>query len=202
LDRPILFSTPMVQAILKLIKKSTRRPIKITFLPGYNPEWTGYKPVFEYGYFFLANSKGEPATKKVKSPCMAGDTLWVRETWCRGKARNGDNKTIYKADIETDLQPIHDWKPSIHMRREAARLFLTVKNVRVERLQEITAHECVLEGIDSGDILLNTPENGNFAEYAKSAFEKLWDSCYQWPKSWLANPWVWAIEFEFKEVKV
>lgn len=97
------------------------------------------------------------------------------------------------------------WRPSIHMPKEAARIFLKITNIRVERLQEITALECVYEGVDTLDILENTPDD-DFAGYAKGQFADHWDSMLNKEDydeySWEANPWVWVIEFEKVDVSV
>jgi len=155
-EKPILFSTEMVKAILKNIKRATRRPIKYSFLPGYNPKWTGYKAVFEYGKFFFVGSNGEPATKPVKAPAKVGDILYVRETWCYHKTGGWYG---YKADgdyRDLDLK----WHPSIHMPKEAARIWLKVTNVRVERLQDITSKDIEDEGTYLEN--LNTGEEYRF----------------------------------------
>ena len=220
--KPILFKGEMVRAILALIKKATRRPIKIVFLPGYNPEWTGYKPVFEYGYFFLADSNGNPATKKVKASCAAGDILWVRETWyyenhmhdlTAGEPDLPDggysHRYIYRANSPDYPVNVgvgqHGWRPSIFMPKEACRLFLLVKNVRVERLQEITIDGARAEGITEyihqfkpvfteaeDDLWRNRTTLENFRE--------LWDSINGKKYPWESNPWVFVIDFERTDI--
>jgi hypothetical protein len=192
-DLPILFNTAMVKAIIKLIKKSTRRPIKIKFLHGYNPEWTGYRPIFEYGKFFLANSKGEPATKEVKAPCKIGDTLWVRETWqllpSGFDEMPPEYRYIYKAsDILSD--ECTSWRPSIHMPRKAARIHLKVTDVRVERIREIKPEDCMKEGVNPS---INPIYDTRQSYYA--GFKELWENIYH---NWDDNPWAWVIEFERK----
>jgi hypothetical protein len=169
MERPILFSTSMVQAILEGKKTMTRRVIKapcevhqegneiyVTRPRKFSDEYCRFHP-YDCPY-------GKP-----------GDILWVRETWCRGKARNGDNKTIYRADIETNLQPIHDWKPSIHMPKEYARLFLNVKNAGVEKLQDITEEDAKAEGFSRG---YQSTETSSPAGTAKQAFMWTWQSLY------------------------
>lgn len=120
--------------------------------------------------------------KSIEPHYQVGDILWTKETWCRGHAENGDNKTIYKADIETDLQAMHIWKPSIHMPRKYARLFLKVTDVRVERLQDITEVDANKEGFEDGPCLESL-----------ELFESVWKEIYG---NWDDNPWVWVIEFE------
>ena len=216
MERPILFNRDMVRKILERIKKMTRRPIKIEFLPGYNPEWTGYKPVFEYGYFFLADSKGEPATKKVKAPCQVGDILWVQETWkiiqllenmqmrFEYRADNVFSKAIdFALDRFIKFKKFADkngWQSPYFMPREAARLFLKVTGMRVERLQDITIKDIKAEGT----ILtkLNDEFDNEFSDETmyNMAFQTLWNSTIRKQGidryGWNANPYIWIIEFE------
>ncbi len=104
-------------------------------------------------------------------------------------------KYAYKADSKRDYTGI--WKPSIHMPKEAARIWLEVTNVRVERVQEITAHECILEGISSEDVLYNTPVSGDFAQYTINQFKNLWNSINaKRGYGWETNPWVWVVSFK------
>ena len=143
-----------------------------------------------------------------------GDILYVRETWCKGKVCYGEEPDgrnvpfISQCIDEDDIIPKewairHDigiedvvWKPSIHMPKEAARIFLRVTHVRVERLQTITADECPMEGVWP---LAAGPVGGREAYY-KTAFAKLWNSTIKPTElptcGWDANPWVWVIKFE------
>lgn len=135
----------------------------------------------------------EEVTRTMPMPCDPGDILWVRETW-----NYGEGEYRYKADdVMPDGWHTTAWRPSIHMPKEAARIFLRVKDVRAERLQEITAAECLREGIE--------PEAKNHVgqEFAQGMFHDLWDSTVK-PADrdiygWAANPWVWVIEFELCE---
>jgi len=166
--KPILFNTEMVKAILDGRKTQTRRVCKGQPQDDgkCSPEDIGYKP-----------------------PYKPGDILWVRETWDNipvspgGHMRMG-GKFYYKAD--GDIRPDGwqgNWHPSIHMPRRAARIFLRVKDVRAERLKEMSANDAMDEG---------------FADW--NEFARLWDSTIK-PEDidkfgWNANPWVWVIEFE------
>lgn len=181
--KPILFNTEMVLAILEGRKTQTRRIIKLA--PGFTGRQVGESgnPNNPLGFMYPCGIK--------RPPCNKGDILWVRETW--SEMPYG---FVYCAD---DLLPVgwdHEdrWHPSIHMPKQAARIFLCVKDVRVEKLNNILAHagEVAKEGIpyrDEGDI-----------EASGLRFKELWDStikpadrdCYGWD----ANPWVWVIEFE------
>lgn len=140
--KPILFNQEMVRANIDGLKTATRRLIK--FPQGYNPQWSGYVadgPVV-YG------SHNVPA---VKAPYKIGDVLYVRETWC--SAYDGE-KFFYLADKHTEreertLLDYDDvrWRPSIHMSKKAARIFLRVTDVCAERLQDINGEQAYMEGV-------------------------------------------------------
>lgn len=123
-------------------------------------------------------------------PYRKSDILYVRETW-RKHSPGFNNLFIYKADYEEKSMYVK-WCPSIHMPKEAARIWLKVTDVRVERLQDMNKMDAVKEGIDTRCCV-------NLA-HALTKFKKLWDSTIK--KSdlalygWDANPWVWVIEFE------
>lgn len=136
-----------------------------------------------------------------KAPYHPGDILYVRETWHKYLKRvgNGGNCRLqefygYRASIANSEDAEEPWKPSLHMPKEAARLFLRVTNVRVERLQEITTNQIEQEGVET-----EYPHVLN-GEEKKYAFQNLWNSTIK--KSdldrygWDANPYVWVIEFE------
>lgn len=184
--KSILFNTEMVRAILDGRKDATRRIVK-GFIPD-DAVW-GYTAFTPKGYIScrgtFADGYGE---KFFKLPCEPGDILYVRETW--KKAPNG--YYYYEDWQRNDIADITKWKPSIRMPKEAARIWLKVMNVRVERLQEITEVQAQAEGCNSG--LLTG------ACTARGQFEDLWNSTVK--KSdldrygWSANPYVWVIEFE------
>ena len=180
--KPILFNTEMVRAILDGRKTCTRRLVR--FLPGENPQWTGY---IRDG-LMLYNGRNEPCI--MKAPYQPGDILYARETW--KKAPNG--YYYYEDWQKDDIADVTKWKPSIHMPKEAARIWLKVTNVRVERLQEITSEQIGREGVE-----VEYPHALN-GEEKRYAFSTLWNSTIK--KSdidrygWNANPWVWVIKFE------
>lgn len=190
--KPILFNTEMVRAILDGRKTCTRRLVR--FLPGENPQWTGY---IRDG-LMLYNGRNEPCIIKV--PYQPGDTLYVRETWCGlpvNEAGHMRGHTIYYYKADGELRPKGwrgTWHPSIHMPKEAARIWLKVTDVRVERLQEITSEQIYREGVE-----VEYPHVLN-GEEKRYAFSTLWNSTIK--KSdldrygWNASPWVWVIEFE------
>ena len=180
--KPILFNTDMVRAILEGRKTVTRRVVK--FKPGQNPQWTGYIPDGP----MLYGSNNIPASK---SPYHPGDILYVRETWARSMA----GTYLYKA---TDTPIILDrWHPSIHMPKQAARLFLRVTDVLVERLQDIASGQIDAEGCKEWAYSAKT---GELLPSGPSFFQIKWDRTIK-PADlplygWDANPWVWVIEFE------
>lgn len=186
--KPILFNTEMVRAILDGRKDATRRIVK-GFIPD-DAVW-GYTAFTPKGYIScrgtFANGYGE---KFFKLPCEPGDILYVRETW--KKAPNG--YYYYEDWQKDDIADVTKWKPSIHMPKEAARIWLKVTDVRVERLQEITSEQICREGVE-----VEYPHVLN-GEEKRYAFSRLWDSTIK--KSdldrygWNASPWVWVIEFE------
>ena len=199
--KPILFNTAMVRAILDGRKTCTRRLVR--FLPGENPQWTGY---IRDG-LMLYNGKNEPCIRK--APYQPGDTLYVRETW--KKAPNG---YYYYEDWQRgDIADLTKWKPSIHMPKEAARIWIKIMNVRVERLQEMKPVDVIKEGAysDCWDCLNTYGESGSQCCYGTEEqcsqcdevmmeWEKLWTSTIKKSNlnryGWDANPWVWVIEFE------
>lgn len=174
---PILFNTDMVRAILDGRKTVTRRGIKF-------PEGqTGH--LLESGkrdYIYYPGGIKYP-------PYQPGDILYVRETWCRGSLDYKKEQYYYKAD---NIDFSCKWHPSIHMPKEAARIWLKVTDVWVERLQDIAEEQAQAEGCNSG--MLTGPCT------ARGQFENLWNSTLK--KSdldrygWDANPWVWVIEFQ------
>lgn len=206
--KPILFNTEMVRAILDGRKSCTRRLVK--FFSGENPRWTGY---IKDG-LMLYNGKNEPCIRK--APYQPGDILYVRETWSEGYE---DGTYIYRADDKlTDLPTFKEsskliYHPSIHMPKEAARIWLKVMNVRVERLQEMKPVDVIKEGAypDCWDCLNTYGESGSQCCYGTEEqcsqcdevmmeWEKLWNSTIKKSNidryGWSANPWIWVIEFE------
>lgn len=199
--KPILFNTEMVRAILEGRKRCTRRLVK--FLSGENPQWTGYIK----DELMLYNGKNEPCIRK--APYQSGDILYVRETFIQAAA----HIFWYKADNNSWISEGLHWKPSIHMPKEAARIWLKVTDVRVKRLQEMKPVDVIKEGAypDCWDCLNTYEESGSQCCYGTEEecsrcdemmmeWEKLWTTtikksdldCY----GWNANPWVWVIEFE------
>lgn len=187
--KPILFNTKMVRAILDGRKDATRRIVK-GFIPD-DAVW-GYTAFTPKGYIScrgtFADGYGE---KFFKLPCESGDILYVRETW--KKAPNG--YYYYEDWQRNDIADVTKWKPSIHMPKEAARIWLKVTNVRVERLQKIAPQGAWKEGARCSCLHPVPDCAGN-----KTAFVNIWNSTIK--KSdidrygWDANPYVWVISFE------
>lgn len=190
-EKPILFNTEMVKAILEDRKTQTRRLVKPKHrsAAGFNVCFS--KATGEITGVYDFDEDERMYDDPTQAPFQPGDVLWVRETWTEmpyGFAYRADGE-------EPDGWDGNDhWYPSIHMPKEAARLFLRVTGVRCERLQEITSGQAVAEGIQSN---LRSPSE---AADALIAFEALWnstvrqDAMKRW--GWNANPWVWVIEFE------
>jgi hypothetical protein len=199
IERPILFSAPMVRAILDKKKTQTRRVVKFSGWPDEESQQDKhriYKAVFRcddgsFGWLsgedtdgkFSAHLKPYPGTQCPYG--TPGDRIWVRETW-------RDTNTFgiqYRADFEeTEVMHGGKWRPSIFMPRGACRLTLEVTGVRVERLQDITDDAACCEGVD----LTNT----SIPTYATQRFQKLWDSINaKRGFGWEVNPWVWVVEF-------
>lgn len=144
------------------------------------------------------------ATRRVAKntpPCRLGDILYVRETWCNVNKKGLEPDFYYYADTFTceDYDATEwKWRPSIHMPKEAARIWLKVADVRVERLQDMKLDDFLSEGVEIRPEAFNDPENAY--GQAKDAFIRIWDSTVKKADldiyGWDANPWVWVIEFE------
>lgn len=161
-EHPILFSSGMVQAILKGTKTQTRRLVK-----GNTPE--------------------------AKYPWKLGDRLWVRETWKEVINLSGEKQYRYKAGVKY-ISTAGNWRPSIHMPREACRILLEIDGLRLEQLQEIAEEDAKAEGVKPVYVAWETPY--------RAAFHALWIDMYRSKEvCWEANPWVWAIKFRVLEDK-
>lgn len=231
--KPILFNTEMVRAILDGRKTCTRRLVKPepdekhTYPLGFITDSTEKK---EVGCFGFGIDEYGGSIKYVKPPYQPGDVLYIRETWTEECG-----KYYYRADYDSDyLDPcetlsggypascrnhpgcdgcmatstrIH-WHPSIHMPKEATRIWLKVTNVRVERLQDITEDGALKEGAQgvrcnhaaSGAYGCTDCMNTGWLEPPTLEFMGIWDGTIKKTEldryGWNANPWVWVIEFE------
>lgn len=186
--KPILFNTPMVQAILEGRKGVTRRLIKPQPV-GKVHHMTGYK----IDYYAEEKQTPEGLTMpEMKLPYQPGDILYVRETWAFDTGDPSDEIGTgcfaYRAD--GGEAPNGIWRPSLHMPKEAARIFLRVKYCRPERLRDMVMADVLLEGVTEGDSYKDT----------WNRWHDIWNSTID-PADlpvygWEANPWVWAIRFE------
>lgn len=194
-ERPILFSAPMVRAILDGNKTQTRRVVKP------QPIWIAAP------YVPFKTSDVDPKGI-IKCPYgQPGDRLWIRETWgTRYKypfppsQLSKETPLFYKADIPAPY--VQRWTPSIHMPRWASRIDLYVKNIRIERLQDISEYDAQAEGIlcctKDGELYKYGLESWPWEEWhytAKDAFHHLWN-LINGKDSWDENPWLWAVDFE------
>lgn len=194
--KPILFSTPMVQAIMDGRKTMTRRVIKDVpseydftgRVIATNEDNRRLKGCLSFGF--------DNAPDIYISPLYEpGDVLWVRETWQTVPSESGDGYAyVYKAsDNGQDWQNNTEgwtWRPSIFMPKKATRIFLKVKGVWAERVQEISREDVIGEGFR-----INSP--AIFSKGYKGAFQLLWDSLNaKRGYGWDSNPWVWVISFE------
>ncbi len=185
-ERPILFSGPMVQALLEGRKTVTRRPVKP------QPDVLGAIRVGSEGYLWTDHSHQlfKPSGGAHRCPYgVPGDRLWVRETWApHVDAITREEGITFRADTP-DL-PIK-WRSSIFLKKADSRITLEVTDVRVERLQEISEMDAMREG-DPDQRVLIASENTH-----TDWFQHGWDSLYtKKPElQWEANPWVWRVEF-------
>ncbi|MCP1419933.1 hypothetical protein J3D47_004176 [Pseudomonas laurylsulfativorans] len=211
-ERPILFSAPMVRAILAGRKTVTRRAVNP------QPALTDGSGFSWKGHLFGRGSDDRETSRNFSKHCCPygkpGDRLWVRETWyCNhfevqkgpylqpadmvdlDRARE-DGDLMYAADGLTPYeQEQPTWKPSIHTPRWVSRILLEISDVRVERLQDITYEQAAAEGVHRGPLRewSASDEGGVCHEYPVPAFRDLWQSV---GGNWDANPWVWVVEFK------
>jgi hypothetical protein len=203
--KPIIFSTPMVKAILEGRKTQTRRVIEpqpVTDILGMQ-RWR-------------AVSSGDISQRNSiildYAPYQPGDILWVREMWrCIAVGKGGQNEVAI-IEYKNGQQAVFDvdskealyfagkarWKPSSHMPRKLSRLLLEVKGVRAERLRDISEEDAKAEGVSNISYMLSPNEVVRLGESAAvTRFCSLWDTLNaRRGFSWDSNPWVWVIEFE------
>ena len=197
-ERPILFSTPMVQAILEGRKTQTRRVIR------FQPDEDGLAfDLIKRGWF-------DTSGREYKCPYgQPGDRLWVRESWAKaihgcgvellerwepGKEGPFGVGAIYAATPHKGYS-VGKWKPSIHMPRWASRITLDVTGVRVERLQKIDEGDSQREGCERPILQDMGPDLHPYTGYYRDAFKDLWQSI-NGPGSWERNEFVWVVEFK------
>ncbi len=211
-EHPIIFSGPMVKAILEGRKTQTRRVIK--------PQ-----PPTNYGGLTMVSgnlwSAYDSRARCFEARCpygQVGDRLWLRETHYYIQTNTPTPKVVYRADYG-DPTAISSWRPSIHMPRWASRITLEITGVKVERIQDITPRNAGAEGYpDSSELeeLLNGPMLHAACKRSTDWFKELWDTIHgyghwEWHTndqgvrdkywfdpvaSWDVNPWVWALTFK------
>lgn len=189
-ERGILFSAPMVRAILEGTKTQTRRVVTVRRgeVPGeFSPEIEDQ---------MRGQHIDSLAAVGIRCPFSVGQRLWVRETW--RKSEGGSGEIIYAASVsDYERREKGPWRPSIFMPRSASRIDLEVTEVRVQRVQEIGEPDAVSEGIaccvdghrwyaPGGKIRHNAPSH---------AFHSLWDSINGKRAPWASNPFVWCLTF-------
>lgn len=202
-QKPILFSTPMVQSINKNLKTQTRRIVPKKIVDAY----------YEYDDWCNSVIPNDIPTSRFyekeyflnKCSYKVGDIIWVRETclWVLLdhahdllEGAKDRNQWVYKASVHNDWIKYakskygYKWKPSIFMPKEATRIWLEITGIRVERLNDITENDAKAEGVI----------NYGKQEYhpiwtAKKAFCELWESI-NGKQSWDDNPWVYVYDFK------
>ncbi len=219
-ERPILFSAPMICALLNGSKTQTRRIIKRQPGPYWAPVVGSYNPIVirNGGYetpgpeIFGASDETEGRKCPYGKP---GDRLWVRETF-QGPLFDGDQIENYKNDPSAFEKPSYcvyaadgggapefmtpddefvcRWRPSIHMPRWASRILLEIVSVRAERLNDCSEADARAEGVTIADKHMNGYCTGEYLPPAVRAYRDLWESI-NGTGSWDANTWVWCVEF-------
>jgi len=205
-ERPILFSGPMVNAILSDEKTQTRRVVTPQPKPFVQSTPDRHSPKHSQPYLdaycgeakTYENPRGmgrdwcwwtrddRPGATVARCPYgFPGCRLWVRETWAEFPS---DGDWIYRADHVEDLTDKLRWQPSIFMPRRASRLTLEVTEVRVQRLHEISQEDIEAEGV------IPACERAK-CTCSRDMFRPIWDRLNGKRAPWLSNPWVWAITF-------
>jgi len=214
-ERPILFSGPMVRALLEGRKTQTRRAVKVQSPDGvWSPE--------RDGKWWPTNGEDYVDTGVACPYGKPGDRLWVRETWGAVPRLAGCEKVCPERDHDgqgiryrATWDRVHSvrWRPSIHMPRVASRISLEITEVRVERLQDISEDDARAEGLkaitkDGHTVKYGIPDSDGFpgtddtgwpwAEWnvdPRKAFRRLWERI-NGAESWAANPFVWVLSFQ------
>lgn len=216
-ERPILFSAPMVRAVLEGRKTVTRRVVKVQ---PFDLSWSRHDHKFEYtcgraengdeidGFHAYTTRSGGQWSAKCPYG-QPGDRLWVRETFIdlRGTGvehRPDPDGPFQRYAYAADCRPgSHSdearkdfglkYRPSIHMPRAASRILLEITDVRVERLQDISRAGIRAEGLQCPPELASDDVSPNYRDWYPAAWRELWESS---GGNWDANPWVWVVEFK------
>lgn len=232
-QRPILFNEEMIRAIESGTKKQTRRTTGLgTFNDWNTNDWKFHSVAYHpdqgvHAFFTAVDGKNSVYSAK----CIfgeIGDILYVRETWGLMKLREeGFEFPVYKAQVDSCGQvPSPDinnllvtykdsWKPSLHMPKKIARIWLEITNIRVERLHDIKSEDAISEGITKLDPWPEVPDKPRYKQYGPEYFNEVdsglsaelavFDPIYSFLSLWYSiytdeavqkNPWVWVIEFK------
>ncbi|MEM7398747.1 MAG: hypothetical protein AAF354_07385, partial [Pseudomonadota bacterium] len=205
-DRPILMSGPMVRAVLDGRKTQTRRAVNPQPPVGWDRNCWYSAP--DWGW--TATPEPSQAWHVVRCPYgQPGDRLWVREAWWQGLYRFAPDAIdppelpepafFYRADKERNVS----WKPSIHMPRWASRLTLTLTDVRVERVQDISEEDAKTEGaaklVMDDDSRFYEDDGGTY----RTGFAGLWEHINaKRGYGWDTNPWAWALSFTVTKANI
>jgi hypothetical protein len=201
-EHPILFSTPMVRAILDGKKTMTHRVVK-------GPPCTDTNGCININGFWIIPERDKDHAFDSITPYYIGRHLWVRETWAENKNTAGDKvdplerEYLYKADPVSYSPPVK-WKSPIFMPRKAARIILEITGIRIERIQDITEADTIKEGINRG------PDENRMCDFKDCKytldhnencgvclFRQLWEILNKKRSyNWESNPWVYAISFK------
>lgn len=213
--RPILFSAPMVRALLAGTKTQTRRIVKLKnqSLPlalGFWEDDDGKcvdkdGPRWSFGHRVPGDPQNMYVHERVTCPYgQPGDRLWVRETTSESEpcflGGRAQPTVWYRADNNRPMWADCKWTPSIHCARRLSRITLEITGVRVERLQGISEKDALAEGLESMAPAFGhgwqsiAPVSGGWAPPVL-AYRELWESI-NGPDSWDKNPWVWVVEFK------
>jgi hypothetical protein len=216
-ERPILFTGPMVRAILDGRKTQTRRVAKVQKIPMWQ-FWTGFwepdnpedyevEPGTWMGAIEYDTFDGRQYDEHIIGKCpygKPGDRLWVRETFATRHPYDLEEEHLtYRADYlelsEGILSAGWGWKPSILMPRAASRITLEVTSVSVERLQDITEADAIAEGVYTNEQAiekLGLPKDTKLTGACVDKYRIVWESINAKKYPWESNPWVWVIEFK------
>ena len=224
-EKPILFSCPMVRAILEGCKTQTRRLIK----PAKSQDWLTAEVLGEVvqmvdrgdGWWAMSVDDRQPGPHgtcpghigSVRAPYQVGDILWVRETMKRGVVgwEYAADGSLVRLDLEHQTEMLawahhkkQDHCVSIHMPRWASRITLEVTEVRAQRLNDISEEDAKAEGCQPWQYdpmqPMTTGEMGAAAPY-RGGYACLWDEINEERATWKSNPWVWAYTFKRLESK-
>ena len=219
-ERQILFSGPMVRAILDGSKTQTRRLQGLNLINECPCDWEFSGQVDdEFGWCFnqisKSNAPNECQGLAIKCPYgVVGDRLWVKETW--GVLDHAEHDVAYKADrhiqrfldgipgaawFEADWRKVINtkkdrWRPSIFMPHWASRITLEITELRVQRLQDISEDDARAEGVAQGFLFPTDPMTASVTPSFRKEFARAWESINHKKHPWESNPWVWAISFK------